>query len=162
VPDGAFLVTGPEVTDSKFLANSVRRLGSYTWINPHGDFDMGIEIGTSGIEEDDIQSTTFVLSHATASLTVEQFEFQDFGVRLSNVGPAGTRRSYLTYSKLTGAFSQSMPEPTVWPVATLLCAIMPTCRRTRDRKIRTERALRHRRLMRLNSVPSFEPSQQWC
>lgn len=115
--------SGSDVTDSRFAANSVRSFSQGTHINPHGDFDMGFEIGTVGIEPDDIQFTTFVLSHATLPLTVQQFEFQDFGVRLTHVGPAGTRRSYLTFSKLTGVFSRAIPEPSAAPLGVYAIAM---------------------------------------
>jgi len=126
-------VSGSDVTDSKFLANSVRKLGSNTWINPHGDFDIGIEIGTTGIEADDIQSTTFVISHDTVALNTAQFALQKFGIRLSNVGPDGGRRSHLTYSKLTGTL-RAIPEPgSAVPVAwiTAVCLSRRSLRRNR-------------------------------
>ncbi len=60
---------------------------------------MGFEIGTEGISNDDIQSTKFVLSNADVPLDVSYFQFQGFGVRLANVGPAGRWRAAQFYPK---------------------------------------------------------------
>lgn len=126
-------VTGPDVNDFEVAANSVRRLANDNWINPWGDFDLGINIGTPGIEDDDIQTTSFVLAHATEPLTVQQFEFQEFGVRLNHVGLPGGRRSHLTYSKLTGTLPQAIPEPSS-PLAIALGALMCLARTRRGDK----------------------------
>lgn len=80
-------VVGDDVTDSQFAVNNVSNLGG--GVNMNGtqtDFDGGVEIGTSGIGRDDISSTTFILSHDTDDLTLDLFENQDFGVRLTSVG----------------------------------------------------------------------------
>ena len=93
-------VSGDEVTDSKFKVNNVSNLAGGLNINgTHTDFDGGVEIGTSGIGKDDIQSTTFTLSHNSVDLTLDLFENQDFGVRLTSVGVGDNRNGS---SKLVG------------------------------------------------------------
>ena len=80
-------VSGEDVTDSQFRVNRVSNLGD--GVNMNGtqtNFDGGVEIGTSGIGRDDIQSTTLTLSHDSADLTLDLFENQNFGVRLTSVG----------------------------------------------------------------------------
>lgn len=58
-----------------------------------GDFDVGIEFGTPGAGSDDIQSTSFVLDHATEDLTLEDLSLQDFGVRITSIGVEGQGRN---------------------------------------------------------------------
>ena len=82
-------VSGNDVTNSKFEVNNVNNLDLGV------NFDGGVEIGTWGISNDDIRSTTFILSHNFVNLTLDLFENQDFGVRLSNVGPFRWRNSKL-------------------------------------------------------------------
>ncbi|MGF1523533.1 MAG: DUF4114 domain-containing protein [Leptolyngbyaceae cyanobacterium] len=103
-------VTGDNVTESQFgPANTVSDLGQGANINP-GSFDAGVEIGTPGIGTDDIASTTFVISHPTTDLTLDLFDEQSFGVRLTSVGTEDRSGS----SKLSGVASdepQSTPSP---------------------------------------------------
>lgn len=89
-------VSGIDVTDSQFAINSVSNLGG--GVNMNGtqtDFDGGVEIGTSGLGQDDIQSTTFILSHDLVDLTLDLFENQNFGIRLTSVGENRTGSSKL-------------------------------------------------------------------
>ena len=84
-------VTGDDVTGTAFKADGVTKVDNYTnmngeVINDLGRFDAGVQFGTSGIANDDIRSTTFVLSHDTESLSLADFSLQDFGVRLTSVG----------------------------------------------------------------------------
>jgi len=123
-PGNQFSVVGPDVTDSIYLINGASRLSNGTHINPIDSFDLGFEIGTEGIIENDIQKTTFVLSNSAVALDVSMFEQSQFGVRLSNVGVEGGPRSRLTRSKLAGTFSSviAIPEPTAGFVCSLLAA----------------------------------------
>lgn len=105
--------TGADVTDSLFAANSVSFLGPGTQVPdllPGCGFpgcDFGVQFGTFGIGNDDIQSVTFVLSHATTDLTVDWLANLDFIVKLENVGaPKGDRSGF---SKLSGTVV--VPEP---------------------------------------------------
>ena len=63
--------------------------------NP-GSFDFGVKIGTNGIGTDDIQATSFILSHATEALTLDMFKEQKFAVRLQSVGSSREGSSKLT------------------------------------------------------------------
>jgi len=123
-PGNQFSVVGPDVTDSIYLINGVSGLSNGTHIQPVDRFDLGFEIGTEGIIENDIQKTTFVLSNSAVALDVSLFELGQFGVRLSNVGVQGGPRSRLTRSKLAGTFSSVsvIPEPTAGLVCSLLAA----------------------------------------
>ena len=76
-------VTGADITDSAFVANSTTNLGQGTSINGQvvkelGKFDAGLAFG------DDIQSTQFVLSHDTVDLTLDLLNLQDFGIKIGN------------------------------------------------------------------------------
>ena len=50
-------------------------------MNDFGAFDVGIALGTNGT--DAIQSTSFVLEHDTAFLTLDSINLADFGLRVS-------------------------------------------------------------------------------
>lgn len=85
-------VTGEDVTGSKFGANAVSNLGK--GVNMHGagepgdgPFDAGVKFGSPGKSADDIQETSFTLSHDDFALTLEDLSEMDFGVRLTSVGP---------------------------------------------------------------------------
>ncbi len=80
-------VSGNDVTDSKFRRNRANNTGGGNNMNGTGtNFDGAIEIGNPGIGQgDDFQSTTFVLSHPDG-LTLDMFENQNLGVRLTSVG----------------------------------------------------------------------------
>nr|MDJ0775718.1 Ig-like domain-containing protein [Mastigocoleus sp. MO_167.B18] len=98
-------VAGDDVTGSRFRANRVNSLSlDVNMIGTDTEFDGGVKIGTSGIRRDDIQSTTFILSHDSVDLTLDLFENQDFGVRLTSVNnsiiPGSTSRR--GSSKLVG------------------------------------------------------------
>lgn len=84
-------VDGEQVTDAAFVANGVSDLGNGANMNGggRGSFDVGVEIGTQGMSGDDIQSTTFTLSHDTEALTLDLISGQTFGVRITSVGPGG-------------------------------------------------------------------------
>lgn len=90
-------VSGAQVTDSAFQANSVTDLGQSA--NIQGEvvetfdkFDAGVEFGTAGISKDDIRSTQFTLSHSTMNLTLDLLSQQDFGIRITSVGTEGVTR----------------------------------------------------------------------
>ena len=90
-------VAGPDVTGVIFEANEVAKVDNYNNIRGEllkdlGLFDGGIQFGTAGMAEDDIRETSFVLSHDTADLTVDQFLAMDFAARLTSVGPEGGDR----------------------------------------------------------------------
>ena len=103
--------TGDDVTDSAFKADSVDNLGNGTNVKggTDGAFDGGVEIGTQGIGQDDIQSTTITLSHPDG-LSLSDFSEQDFAVRLTSVGETGSddREDSL---KLDGQCPGIEPQP---------------------------------------------------
>lgn len=55
-------------------------------------YDVGIEIGSSGIGKDDIQSYSFTLGSSARALSLADFSQVDFGVRLTSVGTLGGAR----------------------------------------------------------------------
>jgi hypothetical protein len=88
-------VAGTHVTDSQIAANSVTNLGGSAVITPFGPFDVGVEIGTSGIGSDDIPTTTITISHNSVSLTNALFSATSpfLGVRVTSVSfPDSTDR----------------------------------------------------------------------
>ncbi|TWT50038.1 PEP-CTERM motif protein [Thalassoglobus neptunius] len=107
-------VTGADVTGSDF-SGSTRNLGNGVNLNGDGNynFDAGVKIGTSGMGTDDIQTTSFVLSHSTQSLDLSLVTSPSyFGVRLTSVGPVDGSRG--GSSKLKGPgdpFLTTVPEP---------------------------------------------------
>ena len=89
----ALSVRGPDVTDWDF-SGSVIDLGHGANLNSSASpcpCDLGVEIGTPGLGSDDVQSTTFTLSHAHRALTLANFADQFIGVRVTSVGPEGAR-----------------------------------------------------------------------
>jgi VCBS repeat-containing protein len=85
---GGLTVSGADVTDSDAAADAVSDLGNGANVNGgnHGPFDVGVEIGTPGMSGDDIQTTTFFLSHDSVDLTLDMIAGQDFAVRMTSVG----------------------------------------------------------------------------
>lgn len=84
-------ITGDDVTSTKLDANSVTKVGAGNnmkgeVVNEAGKFDAGIEFGTPGIGSDDIRTTTFIISHDSEALTLEDFAGQPVGIRLTSVG----------------------------------------------------------------------------
>lgn len=93
------VVTGADIVDSQFgPAGSVNQVSGNPSIAPRS-FDAGVEIGTSGPAKDEIVTTTFVISHPSAALTLADFMGQKFGVRTQN-------------GKLEGMAPGGMVEPT--------------------------------------------------
>jgi len=84
-------ITGADVTNTQTDANSVTNLGSGTNMNgavvhEAGKFDAAVEFGTEGMSDDDIRTTTFIISHDSEALTLEDFAGQPVGIRLTSVG----------------------------------------------------------------------------
>lgn len=84
-------VSGDDITGTAIKEDGVTKVDSYNNINgevakDYGKFDMGVQFGTSGMAQDDIQSTSFTLSHDTMDLSLDNFLAQDFAVRLTSVG----------------------------------------------------------------------------
>ncbi len=116
ITDG-LTVTGDDVTGVKIKADSVTKVDSFTNINgevvnEYGKFDSGVQFGTSGIGEDDIRETSFVMSHSEHDLTIDDILGQDFAARLTSVGEEGGDRDG---SLKLGGEAPSEFEPDVDP-----------------------------------------------
>ena len=122
---GGFSFAGANVTSSVQNANSVSSAGSGNNVNPLGGFDLGVEIGDPGIGGgDDFQSTMFLVSHNSVSLTNASFlpgtfdASSLFAVRATSTGlPGGNRGgSSKTYcavaSECEDTPGDNVPEPT--------------------------------------------------
>ena len=105
-------VSGFDVSDSAFEANSVRQVGGGNNLNGSGTpcpCDLGIEFGSPGTGRDDLQSVTFTLSHVDGQpIDASLFADQTFGVRATSVGPLHGSRD--GSSKLIGVIPV-IPEP---------------------------------------------------
>ena len=91
-------VQGDDITDEAYKIDGVTKTdGSNNLngsvINEYGKFDIGLEFGSQGISTDDIQETSFVLSHDTEWLTLADLELQDVGIRLMSVGEVDGSRN---------------------------------------------------------------------
>jgi hypothetical protein len=124
---GGLSVVGADITQTVLgPPASVSNLGGGNNTNPEGPFDIGLEIGTSGIGSDDIQSTIFTISHA-GGLNLSEFTSETdpitgggpnellFAVRMTSVGLPGSARN--GSSKLGvqegNTPPQEVPEPGV-------------------------------------------------
>ncbi|SEW47584.1 VCBS repeat-containing protein [Cognatiyoonia koreensis] len=90
-------ITGSDVTDTVLKVDGVTKVDNYTNMNGEvikelGKFDAGVQFGTQGIGQDDIRETSFILSHNTANLSLQDLSMQDIGVRLTSVGAEGGSR----------------------------------------------------------------------
>jgi hypothetical protein len=89
-------VVGTDVTSFLVAEDSVQKLANDAVMTgggkPAHKYDVGVQIGTSGIGKDDIPTTEFIID-STAGLTINDFVNQEFGIRLTTVGAAGTRKS---------------------------------------------------------------------
>ncbi len=90
------LVVTAASTDIRIGNDSIKDLGDGA--NMSGltgsdkGYDVGIEIGTSGIGKDDVRSYSFTLDSTARNLTLQDFSGQDFAARLTSVGQVdGTR-----------------------------------------------------------------------
>jgi hypothetical protein len=85
-------ITGSDVTGALVSANNVKDLGNGANMNGDGNrhiYDVGVAIGTSGIGANDIQNT--VIYVAWNGLTTANLCGQEFGFRLTSVGPSNAR-----------------------------------------------------------------------
>ncbi|PSB14680.1 hypothetical protein C7B76_15515, partial [filamentous cyanobacterium CCP2] len=110
-------ITGPHVTTYVTGNGNISSVGN---ANLNGDgnshsFDVGVEIGRNGLQggKDDIQFTTFTLSHTSQNLDLSLFAQQNFGFRITSVGTGNNREGS---SKLIGT-SPDLPPVVVQPPA---------------------------------------------
>ncbi|WP_183474420.1 VCBS domain-containing protein, partial [Limimaricola variabilis] len=85
------------VTDQAYAEGAVNDLGNGANIKgsvskEFGDFDAGIEFGTSGEAKDDIRGGSFVLSASGGPLSLDMLNLADFGIRYTSVGDEGGSR----------------------------------------------------------------------
>jgi hypothetical protein len=95
---GGFSFTGTQVTGSVQSANNVSSIGGNPNVNPLDDFDIGVKLGTAGMGADDIQTTSFMVSHAqalTSAMFLPGTYDADglFAVRATSTGLPGGDRS---------------------------------------------------------------------
>jgi VCBS repeat-containing protein len=90
---GTLAVNGGDVTEFN-QSGSVSNLGGGATSSgvPHGAYEVGIEIGTSGAATDDIQTTSFTLSSYWRGLTLDDISLENFTVRQTSVGEEGGAR----------------------------------------------------------------------
>lgn len=104
--------TGDDITASKFSASPFKSVGGNS-NNVNGiagpGFEGGVEIGTQGIAADDIQDTTFLLHHASQTLSLSIFDDASFAARVMSVGLPGSGRG--GSSKLSGPFVPPTDNP---------------------------------------------------
>ncbi|MFW8637494.1 beta strand repeat-containing protein [Cribrihabitans pelagius] len=106
--DGGLTATGADVTAQNYGEGSIERVLKDVNINGDvvktlGKFDAAVSFGTSGIGDDDIQTTSFILSHESDALTLDMLSFASIGLRYTSVGEVGGERSEST--KIGGAAS---------------------------------------------------------
>ena len=89
--------------------------------------DLAIEFGTPGIGRDDIQFTSFALSHPDVALPLSLFQGQLVGVRVTSVGTGDHREG----SSKTFAI---VPEPATGGLLALGLALLSGWRRPRPRR----------------------------
>ena len=90
------LVVTAASTDIRIGDDSIKDLGDGANMNgllgSDKGYDVGIEIGTSGIGKDDVRSYSFTLDSTVRDLTLADFAQVDFAARLTSVGVLeGTR-----------------------------------------------------------------------
>ncbi|MCH6256086.1 VPDSG-CTERM sorting domain-containing protein [Puniceicoccaceae bacterium K14] len=106
------LISGADITSSAFGDDSVSdNLGGGVNINggnssdkPSSQYDLGLVFGTPGIGNDDIQSTSFVLSGSGLTSS----NFIEFAARGTSVGAPGSSRS--GSSKVWGGTTTRVPD----------------------------------------------------
>lgn len=85
-------IEGASVTSTSFLSNSVIDMGTGSNLigsNSPCPCDLGVDLGTPGVGQDDLQTVSFTLSHSTEALDVSLLSGQSFGVRVSSIGNMG-------------------------------------------------------------------------
>lgn len=97
VADDALLGTlnfaGTDVTGSE-QDGSVSNLGNGSTIRgvPDGPYEIGVEFGSQGAANDDLQSTSFTLSSSLRGLTLDDISLENIAVRQTSVGDADGSR----------------------------------------------------------------------
>lgn len=104
------LVITAASTDIRIGDDSIKDLGDGSNMNgllgTDKGYDIGIEIGTSGIGKDDVRSYSFTLDSTARDLTLQDFANVDFAARLTSVGTIGGQRA--DSSKILELTSQAL------------------------------------------------------
>lgn len=91
------LIVNALSSDIRIGDDSIKDLGDGANMNgllgSDKGYDVGIEIGTSGIGKDDVRSYSFTLSSSARDLSLSDFSHVDFGARLTSVGVIGGTRA---------------------------------------------------------------------
>lgn len=84
---GTLSFDGADVTEVQ-QDGSVSNLGGGATSNgvPDSPYEVGVEIGSSGAAENDIQTTTFIMSSSLRALTLDDIALESFTVRQTSVG----------------------------------------------------------------------------
>ena len=104
-------ISGADITTKAANTSSV---GSAV-IDPLGPFDIGLEIGSSGIGSDDIQMTMFTINNGALGLNLA--DITAVGVRVTSIGlPGGARAGSGKFSDGSsdgdgGGSGDEIPEP---------------------------------------------------
>ena len=116
---GKLEVSGTDLTGENIDANSVTKVDGFNNVNGEvakedGKFDIGVQFGTQGMAQDDIQSTSFTLSTSDGSaLSLTDVLNQDFAVRLTSVGEIdGDRGDSVKISGTSDPIVVEPPAPT--------------------------------------------------
>ena len=114
---GGLNITSPDLNALKIDAGKVWKVG-----NAHvsgggtpGPFDIGVELGTPGIGKDDIQSTSFLVSHNALSLRLDMLDLESFALRMTSVGLPGSSRSGSSKLRVDEIRFLTDPDPTPDP-----------------------------------------------
>jgi hypothetical protein len=115
---------GADVSEAVFAASSVIDLGQGANVNGGGPCpcDLGVELGTPGMEKDDIQLTSFVLSHESEDLGIGLFEGQTVMVRATSVGDELAREDSVKMAAV-------VPEPAATALVGSALALLAVRRR---------------------------------
>ena len=91
---GNLKIEGADVTSTPQFTGDVDDLGNGLNMKGTGDtFDVGVRLGTPGIAQDDIRSTSFTLSSTDGMpLTMDLIANVDFGARITSIGEEGGTR----------------------------------------------------------------------
>jgi hypothetical protein len=128
------------VTQSRIEANSVFDFADGTFVPTipsscgSTGCDFGLEIGTAGTSPDNIQTTTFVLSHLTEVLTVDILADQVVAMRVNSISTDGSRGVFTGFSKLVGVVTV-VPEPSTAIMMMLGLAGLTLAGGDRSRKV---------------------------
>jgi Ca2+-binding RTX toxin-like protein len=110
---GKLIADGDDVTVTQYKANGVKNLGTGANLNGQDKpTDIGVAFGTPGMAKDDIQQTSFTLSHTSSDVELDLSLLTKMGfvARLTSVGPAGDRERSLKLDGNAGEIVKVCPD----------------------------------------------------